>query len=680
MKKYWCYIFPPISIALVLILVFFLATGLYPADVGEDSFIAKDENGSQFYKHEAMGDLFIYSPDDMAYRVLPYQDGVASDILIATVDSDFIYFVSESRTAGELSPFTDRNIYRYDKNLNTTTLLHSEELNSNIPIGIISSADGVFLTCSNSESNSSSLHEIIIEIDEENEGELIVTINEVFLNPDSAIHFNTLLSNSDDLSYLDGSANMVEIAHDDEKSTEVGLNLKMSFAQKTILYIGIFTAVLVAMLTILILIYTNSKRLWAQLSIVISLFGVLIVVAVGSMFVLESLTRYNTLLIAEAERLQTTFYFWQEAGSYINNELRNTFAIGLTGLVVIIIVAVSVTRTLTAPLTLMVEDMESIVYDGSPKGEVVLSRKNEIGDIWQTVQEMSVSLKIKKYESDTSINAYKRFVPSGLSKILSRASISEVSSGDMINVESNLALITVTSRDRVRLICDDFDFMSFVNDCFTHINNMVEKHNGTILSGDFKLQSLGIMFDSADDALAFALDVQHTENFMHKPEFSVVLHRGSFLYGIAGTEMRTSPFLSSRELDFLGSHSDKLCTEGVRLTMTEPMRDLISNSNSKFRYIGYICEPDTVNKSCSHKLYQILDCLPEKEKFAIISYDDKMQQAIDLFYKSDFYFARNIFSSLLRVNPNDNIAKWYIFSCESFLDLGVSAEVSHTLF
>ena len=44
------------------------------------------------------------------------------------------------------------------------------------------------------------------------------------------------------------------------------------------------------------------------------------------------------------------------------------------------------------------------------------------------------------------------------------------------------------------------------------------------------------------------------------------------------------------------------------------------------------------------------------------------QKALDLFYNKEFYLARNEFSNVIRKSPLDNIARWYLFLSEKYIN------------
>ena len=80
------------------------------------------------------------------------------------------------------------------------------------------------------------------------------------------------------------------------------------------------------------------------------------------------------------------------------------------------------------------------------------------------------------------------------------------------------------------------------------------------------------------------------------------------------------------------------------------------------------------------KLYEILDVFSSAEKALRLSLNEKFQEAVQLFYKNDFYLARNLFSAILKADPEDGIARWYLFASERFFNSGKPEEAVYNLF
>ncbi|MDR3363420.1 MAG: hypothetical protein LBS91_00490 [Clostridiales Family XIII bacterium] len=310
----------------------------------------------------------------------------------------------------------------------------------------------------------------------------------------------------------------------------------------------------------------------------------------------------------------------------------------------------------------------------------IVTARGELGLMQSSVSAMGISLSIRKYETDMMVASFFRFVPRGIDQLLGRASIMEISSGDVAAIEDCLAIVSVENRDFVLEKFDNHRFMDFVNDCFSRIRERVLENNGMLLSGDFDLSALPVLFSLKmnsirGDALRFGLEIINRSNVQEgdglpPPDFFLMLHKASFLYGVAGTEQKSFAFISSAELNFLRRFNTLFHSFGIRMAATEQyLKELDASFHGELRgerntrYIGLVSNEDG---SLRYKIYEILDCLPERERELRLGYDGKLQEAIRMFYKNEFHEAMAEFYSILRQNPKDGLVRWYVFASERY--------------
>lgn len=365
----------------------------------------------------------------------------------------------------------------------------------------------------------------------------------------------------------------------------------------------------------------------------------------------------------------------------LNQLLKTIVTIGSgIGLVVVALIYFLCNR-ITKPLKHMIKEMEGI-SNGDFGINDINAGNNEVGDMWRSMKEVEISLAIKDYEIQSIISSCKRFIPKGMNKLLGRASIMETGLGDMVTASGSVGILSVTNFKKVRNQLDDGKFMSFVNGSFRHINKNMTDCDGIQLTEDFNLSALKMIFpNDADNGVDFGLNVfgnivEDGENLGVKPEMFLMLHDTSFLYGVAGTADTAFPFLSSSEIAFLGAFAEKFSSTGTKIVATGQFIDKLNNKPS-VRYIGFISSEDD---EYVYKLYEVLDVYSDLEKKQRLQYEDKFQEAIKLFYKNDFYLARNMFSSILRICPNDGIARWYLFACEHYFNSKNTADITYNLF
>lgn len=314
------------------------------------------------------------------------------------------------------------------------------------------------------------------------------------------------------------------------------------------------------------------------------------------------------------------------------------------------------------PISQLTRQMRA-VSEGDLTANVAVGRNDEFGILHNAMQEMCAELSIRDYEVNSVIRSYRRFIPTHLHHLLDRASVMEVSFGDSNSLTGVVSLYSVNNRDLARSVLSDNEFVNFVSSCFSQIYEQVTAHNGELLSNGFDLDSIPVYYpDKPFDALNAGLGlVGKSDNGSMSPNFFRLLHHTTFMYGIAGVEDRVFPFFSSGEMEFLSGYSDKFYSLGVAMVATDAYMNIAEGMNGRSRYIGFVNSPDGKH---SYKLYEILDAYSGSSRTGRVKYDRQFQDAIRLFYHSDFYLARNQFSSLLKLCPNDGIARWYLFACE----------------
>jgi hypothetical protein len=304
----------------------------------------------------------------------------------------------------------------------------------------------------------------------------------------------------------------------------------------------------------------------------------------------------------------------------------------------------------------------------------------EVGNIQRAVQEICLSLSIREYEMSVAMKNYRRFMPQDLDILLERANLMEIEYGDVACGEADFGLITTVLKGSKRFGANQHRFLDFVFAAFRSIY-AAAAGNAIFLRTGFSLTGFTLLFrnGSADGVrmgIRLATEAVETPEGVPKPEFLLVLHRTDYEYGVTGCDARAITFLSSYELGLLAKVSPKLSTLGVKLLITERCGKGLSDAVST-RYIGYITSSDEQHNI---KLYEVLDVYRESAKSLRKQYNEKFQEAIRLYYKNDFYLARNIFSEIFKNCPDDGVAKWYIFACERLFNRTDFSTINYSIF
>lgn len=297
-----------------------------------------------------------------------------------------------------------------------------------------------------------------------------------------------------------------------------------------------------------------------------------------------------------------------------------------------------------------------------------LDRADEIGEISNTMQEMCMGLSIRNYEIQLAMTAYNRFIPLGLCQLLDRGNILEVALGDMESITGSVGIFAVNNKEIVRSRFEDDEYIKFVNNWYEELEKNTKKHDGQMLYSGFEISNMPVFYPiSAVDAVEAGLEMIGNigvdiwkQNV--NPDVFFMLHHMTYHYGVGGTEEQSFPFMSSVEGEFLATLASKFKSTGVHMVMTEEFMkrlDMVCTT----RYIGFVNSEDG---SQSYKLYEVLDSYSVVERNVRLSYNHRLQEAIGLFSRNDFYLARNILSAILKTCPEDGIARFYLFACEYY--------------
>jgi hypothetical protein len=177
-----------------------------------------------------------------------------------------------------------------------------------------------------------------------------------------------------------------------------------------------------------------------------------------------------------------------------------------------------------------------------------------------------------------------------------------------------------------------------------------------------------LFLEDEKDTVAFGTDyVQKIRQIRGRIEgtASMLLHYAPFHYGVVGVKDQASIYMTSENSKFMDAVAAWLLKMRLPLVITEELRNH-ERPDASLRYIGFVSAGGK-----ELKLYEVLDALPASARYLRENTAKNFAEALRLFYERDFYFARNIFSDILRKSPEDEIAKWYLFECEKYLDEAV---------
>lgn len=285
--------------------------------------------------------------------------------------------------------------------------------------------------------------------------------------------------------------------------------------------------------------------------------------------------------------------------------------------------------------------------------------------VWGALGEIQKKIRSVNYAKYRAFEAYYRFAPKNIEKLLNKASITEVESGNVAKLDGTMAMLATVGPKS-----GDAAEIARLNQLFALLGSCQEEKDGVFISNDGALSMLRFLFmeknrDTVRSAIELIKRLEEADDEAGElTRTSILLHHASLVYGVAGTAQQSSAFLVSQEIDEIEHFAEWFRQHGLKLVISETVKARESY-DGELRCIGYV---QMAGSGQQLKLYEALDVYDARERAGKLELREKFEQALQLFYQHDFYLARSAFSDVLKELPTDEIAKWYLFTCEAYLN------------
>lgn len=292
----------------------------------------------------------------------------------------------------------------------------------------------------------------------------------------------------------------------------------------------------------------------------------------------------------------------------------------------------------------------------------------EMNRLWNGLLELAYQMKNSNNKSYQMLQAYYRFAPKNMDKILKKSSITEVKTGDGIQLNGTLAAITADGWQIAKR--EEFEM---INALLDKIGNYQKQQQGILVSNDCTLSFLQLLLlEDNHKTISLCMDLLNTGK---DSPISILLYYGSFMYGIAGTDKQSAAFLVSEDDTVFQEFYGNMRKLGLRLVITEEVKER-ENAIGTLRYIGFLMANKEQKKI---RLYEVLDACDNQCRSQKLSCLKLFEEALELFYQNDFYLALGKFSEILKEAPEDFLSKWYLFVCEKYLNKREADGISYDL-
>lgn len=287
------------------------------------------------------------------------------------------------------------------------------------------------------------------------------------------------------------------------------------------------------------------------------------------------------------------------------------------------------------------------VIAGNLEFEKPRGNSAEIATLWRGMNEVKYLYEEYKYAQDTTIAAVLRFLPHNIGAMFNSNSLDEIKPGDSVFIPGTF--MTLRTKKEIS------------NNLIRMTEDYEKKTEGTLLTGECSVSEIRMLFskpksEEVDLGLHFFSEIGDDSACS-------LYFNDNFKISVIGTDTKTILNVTSSKMETMERLAEWFFDMGIRMVISEEVKELNEGIKSPLRYIGY-CNIGGEKKS----FYEVLNTYGEKTRSNRLKCLEDFDRALTLLYKNDFYLARTAFTEILKVDPGDELARWYLFVCEKYLN------------
>ena len=303
-----------------------------------------------------------------------------------------------------------------------------------------------------------------------------------------------------------------------------------------------------------------------------------------------------------------------------------------------------------------------------------------LGDGYQTrrLKEEKENALLKNLNDQKHINkVISRFVPNEFLRSLGKKSITEISLGDHIEKRVSIFFSDIRNFTGLSEQLSPDDNFRFIQNYNNLMGPVIRQHQGFVnqFLGD---GIMAIFPQRAEDALKAAIHMQkeirsynqvRVKNELSTIKVGMGIHTGSLIMGIIGDDNRMDATTISDSVNTAARIESLTKYFGTNILLSEDcFNELNAAKDFQVRFLGKVRLKGKVEP------VGIYECFDGDEIDMIQKKTDSLSwfnKAMDLYFSKYFSEAKTAFEKVLRINSEDQVAKYFLTKSLSCLENGV---------
>ena len=311
---------------------------------------------------------------------------------------------------------------------------------------------------------------------------------------------------------------------------------------------------------------------------------------------------------------------------------------------------------------------------------VPVRSRDEVGRLSVSFNDMAETIQEHNALQEALTNAYGRFVPKELLRLMDRTSILDVKLGDQVQKEMTVLFSDIRSFTKMSETMTPFENFNFLNSYLRRMGPEIRNNRGVIdkYIGD---AIMALFPAEPEDALAAAVAMHkrlieyntHRANSGYPPiSIGIAVNMGKLMLGTLGEQERMDGSVISDTVN-LCSRLENLTRHygsGI-LTTGRTLKALAARDRFPSRFV------DRIRVRGRHEavlVFEVLDGETDVQKERRMSYREQLAHAQRAYFSRQFEEAHGIVTGLQRGNPEDHVLDIYRARCERLIREGAPDE------
>ncbi len=347
---------------------------------------------------------------------------------------------------------------------------------------------------------------------------------------------------------------------------------------------------------------------------------------------------------------------------------------------IFLLASVLTTIALGTLLTRGIITLDNLVRSFADKNFAVrahLKSNDEVGRLGRSFNVMAETIQSHSTHLESLADAYGRFVPHDLLKMLEKRSILDVNLGDQTQKEMAVLFSDIRNFTSMSEMMTPEESFNFINAYLNRVGPLIRSHNGIIdkYIGDAVMALFPACPSDAIEAALAMQETVHDYNSRRKNEgrlpikIGVGIHTGKVMLGTIGEARRMDGTIISDAVNLTSRIEGLTKKYGCSIIVSGAVLDKLEDRRKYF--FRLIDKTAVAGKTESVAIYEICDADDDEtiklKQQTLADYN----KALEKYYAREFAEAKTLLEQVLAANANDTPARLRLDKVTALLATGI---------